>query len=209
MYKSLLELPEFLYHGTSSIDNQYVSLKKVDQISIERGDPLTDFSQGFYLTSVYIQSLAFARRVANRHNKWRKGIRPIIIKYKLDIRTLKDFNGKLFPYPDNKWAEFVYNNRMGDDRYFYSDFHNIDKKYDYVYGHLADGKIAKLVEVYKKEDYNYSTGAIESFKKDILPKFPDSSDQLSLHSQRAVNCLKFLEIIEDEEYKYNPNYRRR
>ncbi len=42
---------------------------------------------------------------------------------------------------------------MGDDRYIYSDFHNIDKKYDYVYGHLADGKIAKLIEIYKKEDY--------------------------------------------------------
>jgi len=74
---------------------------------------------------------------------------------------------------------------------------------------LADGKIAKLVEVYKKEDYNYSNGVIELFKKDIFPKFPDRSDQLSLHSQRAVKCLEFLEVIEDEKYRYNPNHRRR
>ncbi|MGE0085162.1 MAG: DUF3990 domain-containing protein [Desulfococcaceae bacterium] len=206
MCKHLSEPPEVFYHGTSSIKNEYIALKDIEKISIERGDPLTDFGQGFYLTSVYLQSLTYARRVANRHNRFGKGIKPIIIKYKLDVRIIKRLNGKIFSFPDNKWAEFIYNNRMGDDRYICSDFHNINKKYDYVYGHLADGKIAKLIEFFK-EDCRSSIDIVESFRKEIFPKFPYNNDQLSLHSQRAVRCLEFLEVIEDE--KYNPNHKSR
>lgn len=206
MCKYLSEIPEIFYHGTLSIKNEYLSLQDIQKINILRGDPLTDFSHGFYLTSVRIQSLAFARRVANRYNRYGMKVRPIIIKYRLNVKEIMNFDGKILPYPDNKWAEFVYNNRMGDDKYIISNFHNINKEYDYVYGHLADGKIAQLVEFYK-EDYSSSIDIIESFKKDIFPRFSYNSDQLSLHTQGVVNCLKFLEVIEDEEY--NPNYNRR
>jgi len=200
------ELPETLYHGTSSLKNEYISLKDIKKISISRGDPLTDFSQGFYLTSVYEQSLTYARRVAKRHNKISRGIKPIIIKYRLNIKTIKDFKGIILSVPDKKWAEFVYNNRIGDNRYIYSDFHNINKIYDYVYGHVADGKLSKIIEDCK-EDCSQSVDMIESFREKIYPLFPYNNDQLSLHSECAVRCLEFLEVIEDD--KYNPNYRSR
>ncbi len=205
MCKCLSELPEIFYHGTSSIENEYVSLKNTEKISIERGYPLTDFSQGFYLTSVYKQALNYARRVANRHNRFKKGIKPIIIKYRLNVRIIKSFKGMILSFPDNKWAEFIYNNRVGNDRYTYSDFHNIDKIYDYVYGHVADGKIAKIIEKFK-EDYS-SQMNMESFRKEIYPMFPYNNDQLSLHSRNAVRCLEFLEVIEDDEYNSNHKIR--
>ena len=208
MCKYLSKLPEIYYHGTSSFADEYLSLKDIKRISIERCNRSTDFSQGFYLTSVYIQSFAFARRAANRFNKdkkFRNGITPKIIKYRLNIKKISVLNEKFFPYPDSKWGEFVYNNRMEDNRYVHSNFHNINKEYDYVYGHLADGKIAEIIDSYK-EDYSLSTDIIESFTEKIFPRFPYNNDQLSLHTQRAVSCLEFLEVIDDE--KYDPSYKR-
>ncbi len=204
MCKYLLILPEILYHGTTSVKDEYVSLADVEKINVNRCSRLTDFSQGFYLTSVYIQSLAWARRLSNALNDVRKGSTiPKIIKYKFDLQAAKNLNGMFFHYPDNKWAEFVYNNRIGDEKYIYSDFHNINKEYDYVYGHLADGIIFDIINSYKK--CRHSFDMIESFRKEIHPRHQKNNDQLSLHSKLAVKCLKFLKVIEDE--KYNPNHR--
>lgn len=185
-------------------------MQAINTIDIGRGDPLTDFSQGFYLTSIYQQALAFARRMANRFNRhgYTNTI-PIIIKYKLDIDRIKQLNGKIFYSPNSEWAEFVYNNRIGDEKYIYSDLHNINKIYDYVYGHLADGKISEIIDFYKENYSYYPNNFIEKFKGDIFPKYPNNNDQLSLHTRHAINCLKFLEVMKDGNYNYPANHRRR
>jgi len=71
---------------------------------------------------------------------------------------------------------------------------------------VADGKIAEIIES-SKEDCSSQIDIVESFRKDIFPRFPYNNDQLSLHSLCAVRCLEFLEVIEDEQY--NPNHRSR
>lgn len=52
-----------------------------------------------------------------------------------------------------------------------SDLHNIAGKYDYVYGSVADGKIARLVEMYKYDELD-----MKLFHKQILPKFTGQND---------------------------------
>ena len=100
----------------------------------------------------------------------------------------------IFGKPNEQWAKFIYNNRVKLNIKCISDFHNRYKEYDYVYGHLADGKIATAVNEYK----NFDT---ESFLKEILPKFPNSDDQISLHSISAISYLKYIEIIHDTSYQ--------
>jgi len=194
--RELLELPKTLYHGTTSENKQHLDLIDINKIDINYGDRFSDFSQGFYLTSIYEQALSYARFKANRTNKFIDSkVHPIVIKYELDIGSLqKSCKGKIFSKPDDQWAEFIYNNRVKSENKCNSNFHNRNKDYDYVYGHLADGKIATAINEYK----NFDT---EGFLKEIHPKFPNSNDQISLHSNNAIKYLKFIEIIHDTSYQ--------
>ncbi len=199
------DIPDIVYHGTTSKDDEYLSLRDINSIDITKGNPRTDFGQGFYVTSIFRQVLSFARYRANFLNRYKDRLgrnydRPIIIKYRLDKDMLGKLRGKIFDRPDIRWAEFVFNNRIRDRKFMISDFHNTTMIYDYVYGHVADGKIARLVEMYKYDELD-----IEQFHGHILPRFPRQNDQLSFHTDKAVRCLEFKEVTEDEDY----NYRRR
>jgi len=194
------QLPKIIYHGTTSYEEQYLSLTNVNTIDLTKGKKRTDFGQGFYVTSIYQQVLVFARYKANFVNDYNdsevKLERPILIKYQLHIDLMKEFNGKVFPYPNEEWAEFVFNNRIGE-KFIISNSHNIDRKYDYVNGHVADGQIAIISNRYK-----YDKLDINQFCQQIQPKFPTKNEQLSFHSKRTLTCLEFLEVIDDESYRY-------
>ncbi len=194
------QLPKIVYHGTTSYDKQYLSLTNINTIDLTKGNKKVDFGQGFYVTSIYKQVLAFARYRANFVNDDAVKLeRPIIIKYQLDVDLMKEFKGKNFPYPNEQWAEFVFNNRVGE-KFVISNSHNIDQKYDYVYGHVADGKVATVANRYK-----YDKLDISWFCQQLQPKFPRENEQLSFHTRRTLAGLKFLEVIEDDSYRY---YRR-
>ncbi len=194
----LLKLTQVLYHGTTSENNQYLTLKDINKIDPGYGDELSDFGQGFYLTSFFQQALSYARMKANRNNKFGKICRPIIIKYELDTEELqRNCNGKILSETNEKWAEFIYNNRVKQDTECISGFHNRDKIYDYIYGRLADGKIAAIIDEYcKNKEINTN-----KLLKEILPYFPNNNDQCSLHTKNAIGYLKYIEIIYDTSYK--------
>lgn len=189
--RELLELPKILYHGTTS---QYKYLKDTSKIDIDYGDKFSDFGQGFYLTSIYEQALNWAKFKVKLNNiATDKIIHPIIIKYELDVASvLQNCHGIVLAEPNEKWAEFIYNNRSSKN---ISVFHNKDKQYDYVYGHLADGKLAIAIDRYNKSKCN-----INDLLKDIFPYYPNSNDQLSLHSSKVISHLKYLETKNDTSY---------
>lgn len=191
----LVHLPQFLYHGTTS---QYIYLKDTSKIDFNYGDEFSDFGQGFYLTSIYEQALNWARFKVKLNSRFttNKIIHPIIIKYKLDVESmLQNCDGIVLAEPNEKWAEFIYNNRVKSIKSI-SEFHNKDKRYDYIYGHLADGKLAIAIDRYSKSKFN-----IHDLLKDIFPYYPNSNDQLSLHSSKVINHLKYLETIHDTSYR--------
>lgn len=191
--KELLELPKILYHGTTSENKQHLDLTDINKIDINYGDRFSDFSQGFYLTSIYKQALSYARLNANRTNKIENAkVHPVVIKYELDINGLQgSCKGKIFSKADEQWAGFIYNNRVKSEDKCNSGFHNRNKTYDYVYGHLADGKITTAINEYRNT---------KVFLEEILPKFPNNNDQISLHSTNAISYLKFIEILHDTSY---------
>lgn len=135
---------------------------------------------------------------ASKFSEFEKIYRPIIVKYQLDTDNLQNnCKGKIFGEPNEAWAEFIYNNRIKSENECSSSSHNRNKTYDYVYGHLADGKIATIINEHRK----CKNVDIEQFLKEIFPKFPNNNDQISLHSNDAVRCLKFIEIIHDTNYQ--------
>lgn len=68
----------------------------------------------------------------------------------------------------------------------------ISHTYDYVKGPLADCKLMTLLK-------RYISGRISKaeFIKGVMPKSV-THQQMSLHSNRAINCLDFMEVKEIE-----------
>ena len=120
--------------------------------------------------------------------------KPIIFKYRINHSKLSTLKSCIFSEADKKWAEFIYNNRQKNN-VLTSDFHNMNNKYDYVFGSLADGKIGKEVAIFGKAfQKNPKNTSISKFHKKIMP-YKKINDQLSFHTQKALKCLTFLEVL--------------
>ncbi len=192
LIKSIMDFPEKVYHGT--ITKYYESL--IDGIDICKSNPKTDFGQGFYTTLSEEQAWNFAERKAsdiNNSEKQKAKIlgykpkfeKPLIVEYKLNKEILRELNGTILDCKDDKWAEFVYNNRI-EESLMKSKFHNKNKMFDYVFGDVADTRLFPAVK-------KFSQGIIdfEQFQKDINPyKFADFRyNQLAFHTEESLKCL--------------------
>lgn len=190
-------LPNTVYHATLSIYKE--SLK--NGIDINKGDQYVDFGQGFYTTSNFKQAKSFAIKRSKAYNKtqFKKSkkfpqyhpnySKPIIFTYSINKEMLFDLNGLIFKDCNNKWAEFVYNNRLGID-FLYSDYHNIYKDYDFVFGCMADAEIALAIQDVKS--------GILSFRKfctKIEPYDKYYQNQFSFHTKTAIKALECINII--------------
>lgn len=183
-----------VYHGTISIYRESL----LNGINLSKGDDNSDFGKGFYTTTNYKQALSFAKYQKSKYNKAQIRlsnkfknhcpyfVNSMLVKYNIDEEILKTFNGLIFESPDRKWAEFIYNNRLGLD-YAISDYYNLDRKYDYVYGGLADSEIAPIVQEAKSGNLKF-----EEFFRLIVPYYKEDN-QLSFHTEKVLNCLHLSE----------------
>ena len=108
-----------LYHGSNI---------EINEIDYSKSKPFKDFGKGFYLSDVFQQALDMASSKADI-----LGGNPIVSTFEFDIEgmeqstlAIKKFNGYTLD-----WAEFIIANRLGKPV----------KKYDYVYGPIADDYI--------------------------------------------------------------------
>lgn len=197
MNKLISNLPDKVYHGTISIYKDSL----VNGINIKRCNDFVDFGKGFYTTTNYEQARSFAIRNAKKNNllrekkikqnsKWiPKFAKPMVVLYNVDRSKLSKLNGYYFKEPNEKWAEFVFNNRMGLELKV-SEFHNIDEKFDFIYGSMADAQIATLVEDVRlgKIKFRQFCDAIEPFDR-------YNQDQLSFHTRISIECLSLNDFI--------------
>lgn len=89
-------------------------------------------------------------------------------------------NGIFFADASDNWARFIFEHRM--------DIYNLGKnKYDYVYGHTADGKTSLLIEEYKAGKITY-----DDFKEKIYPTECRLFyyDQLFFRSETSTTALQ-------------------
>lgn len=191
-------LPDKIYHGTISLYKESLS-KGID---LNRGSEYVDFGKGFYTTTNYGQAVSFAKRNAKKNNLYHekkmtlskswvpKFTKPMIMVYNINKDSLYKFKGLNLENPNKEWAEFIYNNRMGID-FLVSNFHNINKEFDFVYGCMADADIATLMEDVRLKKVSY-----EQFCKAIEPYNQYSQDQLSFHTNNVLECLVLQDCIE-------------
>lgn len=189
------ELPDIVYHGTISEFRESL----LAGIDISKGYLSTDFGQGFYTTSNYEQAKSLASDKANIFNKrykQKKSVSPMIIKYSLDKSILKDYKGLIFDSPDDKWKEFIYNNRVGDD-FLVSGYYNKNGRFHFVYGCVADSKITDMTKEIRKHIISYG-----DYVDKLKPLKSSTYNQLSFHSNDIVKALSIIniEIIEGKCY---------
>lgn len=193
MILSILDLPHTIYHGTISCYKDSFD----NGIELNHNSVATDFGDGFYTTTQYHQAKHFAIKKAKIHNRsTRNHANPMIITLNLNTEKLNhDCHGIVFVRPDEKWREFILNNRVGKP-FAISDFHNLNAQCDYVYGMVADAHIAQLT-------YSYIDKSISSqdFLNELIPLRDGRADQLSLHSINALQSITIsdIQILKEEE----------
>lgn len=139
---------------------------KIENPKIITGKYTKDFGEGFYCTILKEQAIKWAKKFDT----------PVlnIYEYNEDLNLkIKEFN-----ILSEEWLDFIINSRNGKK-------HN----YDIVIGAMADDQI-----------YNYITDLIDGvISRDAfweLAKFRHPTHQIAFCSQKALECLKFLECME-------------
>lgn len=177
LFKNFNSFPKEIYHGTSSVN--YKSLN--EGVNINLCNHFTDFGQGFYLTSNYIQAKKHAKKKALLKGD------PLVFVYKIELPRLKrEYTGYILNKMNLEWARFIYNNRSKNQNYIHH--------YDYSFGGVADGKIFDLVTLLDNHDID-----LEFFYEEIA-KYP-SYDQLAIHNQALFNynIVKLQKVVKTHD----------
>ena len=135
-----------LYHGTSLESCDRICKAGID---CHAGRPFVDFGQGFYTTP----SLEKAKIWAEHKDT---GTGCCVVEFCFDIELAQKRGMiKIFEQPDWEWAQFIMNNRIGDDyvRKMEYKVHNLNRQFHIVCGanHQATAKA----------DSNGRSGAVE------------------------------------------------
>lgn len=189
-----IKFSNVVYHGT--ISSCLDSIRNGINLSV--CNVRTDFGQGFYATFNYDQAMNFAIQKANDNNNSEdekkeeisdyevQYVKPIVIEFNLNVNNILKLKGEFFTDTSDRWVEFIYNNRVGIYS-LTSEYHNCDKRFDFVYGYVADSSLYPTIKKYKLGIISF-----EELKRGIQPykysKF--KYDQLSFHSEEALKCLK-------------------
>lgn len=129
-----------------------------------------DFSWGFYCTVIKEQAVKWAKR--------RKG--KIINFY--EYKENSNLKIKKFEFINDEWLDFIVECRNGKTH-----------EYDIVEGPMADDTIWNFLS-------DFIDGEIDREQFWSLAKFKYPTHQISFHTLRAIECLKFIdsEVVTDE-----------
>ncbi len=159
------------YHGSDMlVDNPKI---------IESKRPL-DFGGGFYVTTSKSQAINWSLKVKYRNNSEFQCINSYEFDYENAKKNLTILE---FDKADEKWLNFICNNRSG--KYI--------GEYDIVIGPVADDKVYRVVVEYENGDID-KTDALKRLKTENL------CDQILFHTIKSLKFLKFInmEVINNE-----------
>lgn len=155
-----------IYHG---------SIVAVRRPSLRFGRYKTDFGKGFYTTTDFEQAARWAHIKKERANS----VNAIVSVYEIADDLLENSNLMIMQYKGatESWLNFVVENRRSEEL-----LHN----YDIVLGPVANDKLYATISMYENGDLDVEA-AIVQLKTHVL------FNQVSLHSKRAIEEIKFLE----------------
>jgi hypothetical protein len=157
-----------LYHGTFTHDIKQPDLQKCRQ--------KTDFGKGFYTTKSFEQAKKWA---ILRKNRFRVE-KAYVVEYEIDDSILSsgEYKIKHFDGATKEWLEFVFNNRK-----------NIaTETYDIVMGPVANDSLYATLLLYEQSVLSVEA-SIAQLKTHLL------FDQLSFHTTKAIEALRFVKTI--------------
>lgn len=126
-----------------------------------------DFGQGFYVTNLREQAIAWANNMARNRKQT-----AVLNRYKMNREAiLQDMRCKVFKAYDAEWLEFIIGNRNGK---------NPARDYDYVEGGVANDRVVDTVNLYTAGLMNLDTALRE----------------LSRHRPNNQMCILNQEIID-------------
>ena len=157
-----------LYHGSTDL---------VDKPEIRKGSLFLDFGVGFYTTTSYEQAERWAKLKMRRNNK---GVGYVSI-YEFDLELAKKaLSFEEFETADERWLDFVVNNRKGIEFKEIKDIH---------IGPVADDRIYQSIRLFETGAYD-AEYTVKKLKTELL------HDQWTLHTDNALSFLKFIEAKE-------------
>ena len=156
-----------LYHGSTIA---------VDKPDLQKCRSTTDFGRAFYTTTSFEQAKQWAKIKQRRVH----AESSIVSIFEFDEKLLDSecFKVRRFNGADEKWLSFVVNNRRGFET----------EHYDLVMGPVANDALYATILLYEQGIIT-AQAAIEQLKTHTL------FDQLSFHSDKALENLIFKEII--------------
>ena len=157
-----------LYHGSIDI---------VAKPEIRKGEVFLDFGIGFYTTTSYEQAERWAKIKMRRNNI----LLGYVSVYEFDsARAEKELSIEKFEKADESWLEFVVNNRKGISVKYNKDMH---------IGPVADDNIYQSIRLFETGAYD-AEYTVKKLKTEVL------HDQWTLHTDKALSYLKFIEVKE-------------
>ena len=156
-----------LYHGSNVV---------VEKPALIKQNRFLDFGYGFYTTTNEEQAKDFAVKVTKKR---KEGTATLNI-YEIDEKKAFEECSLLnFDEPDEKWLDFVAENRQGT-------YHG--EKYDLVYGPVANDDVYKTITL-------YMTGILSKTQTLEALKIRKLYNQLVFKSEKSLEYIKFQRRI--------------
>ena len=145
-----------------------------ESVDLSKSKNNRDFGRGFYLTTLEKQAEAWAENMYIRYGGEGKYV------YIFEFEEKTNLNIKCFSGLNHEWLEMVKENRTKG---------NVQHGYDAVYGPVANDNTMRTIALYIAGIYTVDA-ALEQLK------FFQSNDQLSIHTPRALDCLRLVRRVD-------------
>lgn len=156
-----------VYHGSNEI---------VQNPDVCHSYRTLDFGAGFYVTTIKEQAVRWARRKAVISGRGTAFVNCYRMQDDMSGLLVKTFDEDL-----SEWIDFVCRCRDGEKDY---------RKYDLIFGKVADDKVFRVVDM-------YHTGIWDKERALREIKVYPSYDQIALITQKAIDRLLQFESFEE------------
>jgi len=155
-----------IYHGSNVV---------VERPRILVPNRFLDFGTGFYTTTNKAQAISFADKVTERR---REGTSSISV-YELDAEKFKSMSVLEFQTPDDRWLDFVSENRAGVA---------VNKRFDLIIGPVANDDVYQTLVL-------YTSGVLTREQTLEALKVKRLFNQYVFATEKGLTCLKFIEAF--------------
>ena len=160
-----------LYHGSNLI---------IDKPKLIPQNRFLDFGFGFYTTTNKIQAISFAEKVYRRKKEGKKQVSIYEVN---EEKLFSECSALRFDLPDEKWLDFVSQNRSG----------NYDgENYDVIYGPVANDDVYTTFTLYQ-------AGTLTKAQTLEALKIKKLYNQMVFASEKALSYLEFIGPVPEEE----------